>query len=138
MARLKRGIRNNNPGNIRISENQWRGKLPVDKSVEDEFERFKTMELGIRALMINVRTYMNRDGLNTIEKIMHKWAPPSDNNPTEAYIEYVSKETGVDAKRIVKFEKPFIVKLAKALCEFENGKSDLFTKNLFERAWNLV
>ncbi|MCA9329527.1 hypothetical protein KDA11_02695, partial [Candidatus Saccharibacteria bacterium] len=33
-----RGIRNNNPGNIRISNNQWRGKIPVSQNTDGSFE----------------------------------------------------------------------------------------------------
>ena len=78
-ARLARGLRNNNPGNIEYKKgNDWKGKLPYDPKIEPRFERFRSMEYGARALLANLRTYFKR-GNNTIEKILNTWAPSSEN-----------------------------------------------------------
>lgn len=70
-SNLPRGIRNNNPGNIKISGNAWRGKIGNDGT----FERFDSPVNGIRAAFVLLRTYMQQYGLNTIAKIGARWAP---------------------------------------------------------------
>ena len=81
-----RGIRNNNPANIRHSCSKWLGlsKVQVDK----EFCTFDSMEFGVRALLVLLRTYYNKHHCNTIRKVISRFAPSSENN-TEKYIKYV-------------------------------------------------
>ncbi len=78
------------------------------------------MAHGYRALMINLRTYMQRDGLNTIEKIITKWAPPCENN-TRGYIERVSREMGTPADLELHPTKSVLSNLAAAISSVENG-----------------
>lgn len=117
MKKLPRGLRNNNPGNIRKSHNRWKGK--IDGS-DPAFETFVDMAHGYRALMVNLRTYMQRDGLNTIEKIISKWAPPCENN-TRGYIARVSKATGIPADKELPPTRNILTALAAAISEVENG-----------------
>src|SRR5574344_2861845 len=84
-----RGIRNNNPANIRRGCN-WKGLLRQQK--DREFCQFVTMTWGVRALLITLRTYVVKHHLHTVRKIITRWAPPSDGNNTEAYIKFVEKE----------------------------------------------
>lgn len=86
-----RGSRNNNPGNIRISDNNWEGQIGDD----GEFVRFASPEHGIRALGKNLITYRNK-GVVTINQIISRWAPKKDGNDTEGYIKFVSGKMGVD------------------------------------------
>lgn len=88
MARLPRGIRNNNPLNIRKSPSRWVGKLTP--STDPDFEQFDTLEHGIRAAVRIIRTYILKYGCNTPATIIARWAPASENN-TQMYINYVSK-----------------------------------------------
>ena len=83
-----RGIRNNNPANIRRGCN-WQGlaKTQTDK----EFCQFVTMTWGVRALLVTLRTYVVKHHLHTVREIITRWSPPSDNNNTEAYIKFVEK-----------------------------------------------
>lgn len=85
---LPRGYRNNNPLNIRISSSAWKGK--INPSGDSAFEQFVSMEYGYRAALRTMRTYINKYGANTIDKIISRWAPPSENN-TLAYISNVCK-----------------------------------------------
>lgn len=85
-----RGERNNNPGNIRISATVWQGKVTGQ---DPAFETFATAEDGIRAMAKVLLTYFGKYQLNTIAKIVSRYAPPSE-NPTDAYIARVSAETG--------------------------------------------
>ncbi len=86
-----RGSRNNNPGNIRISDNNWEGQVGDD----GEFVRFASPEHGVRALGKNLITYRNK-GVVTINQIISRWAPKKDGNKTEKYIAFVSQRMGVD------------------------------------------
>ena len=84
-----RGIRNNNPLNIRKSADKWQGKAGDDGA----FVIFDTPENGIRAAGRLLKTYRDKHGLNTIRGIVNRWAPPNENN-TEAYIAFVEQKTG--------------------------------------------
>ncbi len=91
---IPRGIRNNNPLNIRRSKDQWKGMKPQQTDVS--FCQFETLDFGWRAAFyLLTRTYYHRYRLFTIRKIIEKWAPNCENN-TEAYIKNVSKLTGFD------------------------------------------
>jgi len=87
---LPRGIRNHNPGNIEYhAANQWRGQLPHDPSVEARFCRFQSAHHGLRALAVLLKNYYRRYGLNTVGKLITRYAPSTENN-TRAYINAVA------------------------------------------------
>lgn len=99
-----RGIRNNNPLNIRKGNN-WKGERPVQK--DKAFEEFVTMQFGIRAGFIILRKYVTGyNGLtckfNTIDKIVRRWAPPSE-NATQKYIDFVAKDMGISPHQTISF-----------------------------------
>ena len=83
---LTRGIRNKNPFNIRKSNNSWRGKTALNP--DKEFERFTSMDYGLRAGFLLLRNAYLAKGFNTVEKIINRYAPSSENN-TDAYIKYI-------------------------------------------------
>jgi len=115
---LPLGLRNNNPLNIRVSSNNWLGKVPSNNG----FEKFESLELGIRAGVKNLITYYNNYGLKTISKIISRWAPPSENH-TQTYINYVSGRMDLDANAIMIFSKQNFAALVSAMTEIELGKS---------------
>ncbi len=115
---IPRGLRNNNPGNIRRSGNNWKGKLPAGG--DPEFEVFVDMAHGYRALLINLRTYVNRYRCDTIRKIITRWAPPTENN-TGGYILQVSRLTGMQPDEEVKATKETLTAIAGAISYVENG-----------------
>ena len=91
---LPRGIRNNNPLNIRRSKDQWQGLRAVQ--TDASFCQFETLEYGWRAAFkLLTRTYYHTYRLFTIRGIISKWAPANENN-TKAYIANVSRLTGID------------------------------------------
>lgn len=115
-----RGIRNNNPLNIRIG-NVWLGEVkhPTDKS----FEQFISMEYGIRAGFVILRRYIRRYGIDTIAEIVSRWAPSSENN-TKAYISAVTNRTHLNPDLPVRFEdKEVMCSIVSAMIEVECGCS---------------
>jgi hypothetical protein len=118
MTAQARGIRNNNPGNIKITNNAWKGKLPVSKNTDGTFEQFETPEHGIRALFIDLRSKLKR-GLNTVEKIIPVYAPATDNNDVMSYIMSVVTESGLPANKVLSVvDLPAIIP---AIIKHENG-----------------
>lgn len=115
-GQLPRGIRNNNPGNIRKNTaNNWKGV--VRPGTDKEFEQFIDMPHGVRALRVLIENYI-KNGNNTIQKIIGRYAP-SHENPTAEYANFVASRVGVlKDMPIYQFNIPSIVK---AIIEFENG-----------------
>lgn len=113
-----RGIRNNNPGNIESSELfRWQGQSGSD----GRFAVFNSPEHGIRALGMNLLAY-HRRGLDTIHKIISRWAPPTDNNDTASYVNKVSQALGVSPHSKLDIQSPAILgALSKAIIQHENG-----------------
>ena len=94
--KLPRGIRNNNPLNIRKGNN-WKGE--VAKCSDGEFEQFVSMQWGVRAGFKILKNYMTGYGgrvkaLTNVHDIIHRWAPPSENN-CQAYIDSVCRVSGL-------------------------------------------
>ena len=125
------GIRSNNPMNIRETGIDWRGELPHDG---DGYEDFDTAANGIRAGAKNLLTYYRRHGLNNIDAIIRRWAPPEDSNPTENYIAFVAQKTGFLRHQVLNLEDvDTLVKLCAAIIEFENG-SQPYSLDLIRQA----
>lgn len=115
-----RGIRNNNPGNIRKSAEKWQG-LAADQT-DAAFFRFVSMEYGVRAMVKILRNYSTRYGLNTVAGIINRWAPPVENN-TSAYVAQVARAVGVSAgERIDLDDANTMFELVRAIIAHENGR----------------
>ena len=97
---LPRGIRNNNPGNIRIANNNWQGKVPVSENTDGDFEQFYKMEMGVRALTKLGWTYLRQNPNHTILSFIEKYAPNNENNSL-AYAETVASRLGVSIEHSV-------------------------------------
>lgn len=115
---IARGIRNNNPGNLEYSKtNPWVGQTGDD----GRFAKFETPEHGIRALGRNLISYQ-RQGIDTVNDIINRWAPPSDNNNTEAYIQAVCAQLGVTPDQPLDASNPDTLKaLCASIIQHENG-----------------
>ena len=133
IMKTSRGIRNNNPGNLRISSNDWKGKVPKAQNTDGDFEQFTAPEYGIRALFIVLRCKLGR-GINTIEKIMHVYAPTNENNTT-TYIAAIENMTGIGRNKTVTVND--IPKLIPAIIKVENG-SQPYTDAQLKKAYSLV
>ena len=99
ITRLPRGIKNNNPGNIRRTGINWRGEVPDAEKTDPEFEQFIAPEWGIRAIVREIRSNLRR-GEDTIREIITEWAPPSE-NPTARYIANVAERTGLNPDQAI-------------------------------------
>jgi len=115
--KVARGIRNNNPGNIRIGIN-WLGRVVPGKDLS--FVEFKTMPLGVRALYIDLIN-KHKSGLNTIQKVIYKYAPPSE-NLTDAYVAAVAQSMGIPATQVFSPTAKNFTTFVKAIVKHENGK----------------
>lgn len=113
-TQLPLGLRNNNPLNIRVSGEKWLGKIPTDNG----FEKFSSLEYGIRAAVINLRTYFNKYNCRTVSSIISRWAPANENN-TNAYIQYVANKMGVNSVSVLSLNSGVMSKLVAAMSDVE-------------------
>lgn len=114
-----RGIRNCNPGNIRITKDKWKGLREVQ--TDKEFFQFVSMPYGYRALLKTLKNYRRRSGCETIAEFIRRWAPPVENN-TVSYIRYVCNRLGVSPDWVPKIEdKDTMIAVAAAISCYENG-----------------
>lgn len=114
-----RGIRNNNPLNIRKGQS-WLGLSPTQ--TDAAFCQFRTMELGIRAACKIIQNYILKHHLTTVREIIYRWAPPADGNDTGSYVRQVCKrafyfpETCIHADDAIE-----LTRLIHAMAYVENG-----------------
>ena len=117
--RIPRGIRNNNPLNLRVGNN-WKGE--VANPSDHTFEQFTEMKWGVRAAFIVLRNYIVRHKCNTIRKIIPRWAPANENN-TRAYIATVSQRANLKPDEPISFDNTCqMIALLLAMCFVENGQ----------------
>lgn len=133
---IPRGIKNNNPGNIRISSVTWIGKIPKEKNTDGSFEQFVSMDYGVRALIKNLTSYIN-GGTNTIRKILNKYAPSSEND-TKAYINNMVKYTGIPADKVLQPTEDNLTKIARVITGVENGFSNMLSMEQIKKGYDLA
>jgi hypothetical protein len=132
---IPRGFRNNNPGNLRITGMAWQGKVPVEQNTDKAFEQFVSLEYGLRAMIVVLRTYIKRKGLDTIEKIIPVYAPATEND-VEAYIQVVSLISGLQRDAVIDFTYEDMHRLVHAMVYHENGRA--LPSGVFDRAWAML
>lgn len=122
MAKSKnppRGLRNNNPGNIRQSSTRYVGE--VYPSQDDAFKQFESIAYGYRAMFVLLNSYQRKYGLNTIAAMISRYAP-SVENATDAYIQAVADWSGVPPTgRITTTNGDIMVPIVAAMSRVENG-----------------
>ena len=130
---MSRGLRNNNPGNIRRSKVCYKGE--VRPSRDPDFKEFSTMAYGYRAVFVLLDTYRSRYGLTTIRQMLNRYAPPTENF-TEGYVRFVADCSGVmpDEDIDTRSEKDMIPIVA-AMSKIENGVAANIAD--VERGWEL-
>lgn len=117
---LPRGIRNNNPLNIRIG-NVWLGE--VAEPTDPEFEQFVHVRYGLRAAFVLLRRYIRHYKRDTLPQIISAWAPASENN-TQRYIDVVSNLAHVPFdERINYADKARMCDIVIAMAQVECGSA---------------
>lgn len=114
-----RGIRNNNPLNIRKGAT-WLGLSPTQDDAA--FCQFRSMELGIRAACKIIQTYIRKHHLTTVREIIYRWAPPADGNDTGAYVRQVCKRAYFFPETCIHADDALeLTRLLEAMAYVENG-----------------
>jgi len=118
--KLSRGVRNNNPGNLRRTDTAWQGL--ADQQTDPDFFMFKSPIYGIRAMARVLIAYQVKHGLRTIRQIIGRWAPPNEND-TAAYVEAVSADMGFPADKALDMHAYADLRpLVEAIIKHENGQ----------------
>jgi len=116
---LPRGIRNNNPGNLRDMGSGWSGQVGRD---EKGFCIFATANDGIRAMAQTAISYEIKHQIHTLAAFGDRWAPVSD-NPGAKKGEYgarLAKQLGVSPTQQFSVIQN-LPKLCAAITVNENG-----------------
>ena len=114
-----RGLRNNNPGNIRTNDDLFQGEIRPSK--DKSFKQFTTMAYGYRAMFKILSNYYKNYKLDTIRKIISRWAPPKENH-TEAYIKAVSDYAGIPADDPINVnDREQMIRIVAGMSRVENG-----------------
>ena len=96
---MTRGIRNNNPLNIRRSADRWEGAAMTQ--TDKEFVQFESMAYGYRAAWKTLESYWHHFHATrqpyTPATIISRWAPPTENN-TQHYIRTILSLTSLGGK----------------------------------------
>lgn len=133
--REPRGIRNNNPGNIRRSSTAWQGLAP--QQTDSQFFQFVDPVYGVRAMARILMTYRDVHKLSSIRGIVERWAPPNgvDNHGkaytqnSDAYVQHVAKALGISADVPLTWNSEQLAQLIEVMIQHENGKQP-YTREL--------
>lgn len=121
MLDAPRGIRNRNPGNIISGKTRWQGMAPSQD--DPRFVVFTGALWGLRALMKTLLTYYRRHGLDTVQSLINRWAPPHE-NATDHYAHHVASFLGISRIQPIRVDdEDTLVKLAQAIVLHENGRA---------------
>lgn len=130
---LSRGLRNNNPGNIRKNSDVFQGEV---KSTDKEFKQFETMAYGYRAIFKILQGYQKNYKLETISQMINRWAPANENH-TGNYIRIVSDMSGIPAyDPIDTRDRDQMIRIVSAMSYVENGVKANMTDVI--SGWNLL
>ena len=114
--------RHNNPGNLVFAGQ--RGATVGETVAGHTFAKFQSTEEGVAALYRQLQLYQKR-GIDTLTEIMGVYAPEGANN-TGAYINALSKTTGLDPNQQLNFGDPATAAaMIRGISQHEAGKSYL-------------
>jgi len=125
---VPRGIRNNNPGNIKRSSSQWMGladasQMTKEQLREETFCVFTEPRWGLRAMAYLLLKYQRDYNCKSTWEIIQRWAPQSDNNHTLNYATYVASRANVGLHAAAKLTDPKIgIPFMAAMIAMENSK----------------
>jgi len=129
-----RGIRNNNPGNIKIADgNKWKGKIPRAENTDGTFEQFTEYRYGIRAMILLLIFYM-QNGYDNLDKIIKRYTSGDSAAVQAQYIAYVSSAAGISPTKYLQPTKGTLRDLVIAMTHFENN-ADAVTNAQFDAGY---
>lgn len=119
IAKLPRGIRNNNPGNIRRGKDVWQGMSA--SQTDPDYVQFEGPDArwGVRALARILLSY-EKQGRRTVASIIERWAPATENN-TASYVQAVARKLAVNPDQVIDVRE-YLGRLAEAIIQHENGQ----------------
>ena len=119
MTKMSRGLRNNNPGNIRLGSFRYKGEKA--ESSDTAFRQFESIEWGYRAMFVLLHTYAKKWGCRTLRQMINRYAPPIENH-TENYIRRVAHTSHLSPdEEILTTDATTMVAVVMAMSEVENG-----------------
>ena len=108
-------IARNNIFNIRQGA-KWKGMTGVRRG----FVEFESKKMAMRAWLKLMRTYRWKYGCKTIRQIVTRYAP-SNENDTEGYIDYCSRQLDIKPDDVLVFDSEYI-QLAASMARMETGE----------------
>lgn len=116
---MSRGLRNNNPGNIRLGNFRYKGERA--KSSDSAFRQFESVEWGYRAMFVLLHTYATKRGCRTLRAMINRYAPPTENF-TEGYLRCVTNTTHLSPDEpISTTDGAVMTAIVAAMSAVENG-----------------
>ena len=124
------GQRNNNYGNLRTTD-AFLGKTGSNSS----YDTYETPEMGLRALARVLDTYSTKHGINTIDALVNRYAPASDNTggSHENYKKFLSQQLGIGINDPVDV-RGRRAEIMDAIIRFENKNRALATQDQIQQA----
>lgn len=129
---LPRGFRNNNPGNLIISDSQWLGKIPMTQNTDGELEQFTTVIYGIRAMMLDILNDIMIDGMHNVHELITEYAGVSNQN----YINHIAEGINVTPFQVVPFSESVFKTMIYDMIYFENQMNA--TNAQINEAYNML
>lgn len=134
-AEAPRGVRNNNPGNVAAPASGRLSAWPGAYAVDDAgYMKFRRRVDGIRAIVINLKSYRKRHGIRTVARIIDRWTNITDTpEQKSAYIDYVCWRTGFKRHQKLDMGDPKVLHaLTRAIIFYENGR-DPYPEKLYAK-----
>lgn len=130
---MTRGVRNNNPLNLRYNvRNNWQGRVLLKK--DNDFEEFQSMYYGFRAAIRTIQNYILHHNCNTLAKIIARWAPPTENN-TDNYIRTVALRSNVGGNENIAPNDTRIKTIIAQMAVIESGNEINDFLDQLDKAW---
>ena len=112
------------------------GEVSTEKKKDNDFEEFKDMAHGYRALIKLLQNYRRKHGLQTISDFISRWAPRTENN-TSGYTTRVCREMQVPSSYVPDIDdKATMCNFAAAISLVENGIPAVMED--VEKGWELL
>lgn len=137
---VNRGIRNNNPGNVRFyissyNSNPWLGEIPPAQNTDSlygstgypKFSQFEAYPFGVRVMIYLIKKYITDYNKNTLELILDRWTP----NFNPGHLNFLAQQVGIPINQVIlATDEVIIKKIVQALARYENGQTQPGTKEV--------